>query len=399
MPSITILAPNYFPETNAGAKRVTRLAEQLAAAGWDVQVFTVLPHHPQNRIYEGFQELAGFTRVEKGVTVTRLRPWLVPKDSLAMRLLAETWACLKLTWRVLGSGARSDVYLASSPYMFLGPAGLLIARLRKRPFVWDVRDLTWLYPRASGKRTFGLDKPLEALMRWTARASTALTTATEGLFTYFGERPQLGMPVPNGASAEVLEALAPVEGAGIPPGPPRAVYIGLFGYNHGLATVLEAARRLPEVRFVFVGDGPDRPLLEQAATELENVEVLGFKPFDELVEVYRSATVLVSHVRKNPIFEWTQPAKLWEYMATGRPVVHAGEGEVIDILEAERIAVTVPPEDPEALAAAIQVVVSDPRLGAELGARGREYVEAKRNSATIFAAMEELLETVAGRRA
>lgn len=398
MPSITIIAPNYFPETNAGAKRITRLAEHLVRTGWEVTVYTVLPHHPQNRIYVGYEDLANSTRVEKGVTVTRVRPWLVAKDNLVMRLIAESLATLKLAARILGNGQFSDLYFVSSPYMFLGPAGLFISKLRRKPFVWDVRDLTWLYPRASGKRTFGLDRLLEALMRWTARSSDALTTATEGLFTYFRQRPELGKPIPNGVSVDVLDALEATARKGPPTGPSRAVYIGLFGYNHGLSTVVEAARLLPDVRFVFVGDGPDRPMLEEAAMALTNVEVHGFKPFDELIEFYDSATVLISHVRKNPIFEWTQPAKLWEYMASGRPVVHAGEGEVIGIIEAQNIAVTVPPEDAPALASAVESLVSDLESAKAIGARGRKYSEVERNSAVIFGEMDALLRTVSGPR-
>lgn len=399
MPSITILAPNYYPESNAGSKRVTRLAEHLAVAGWEVEVYTMLPHHPQNRIYEGYEGLAGAARVEKGVRITRMRPWIVAKDNLVLRLVAETMATIKLMGKILFSGRRSDVYWASSPYMFLGPAGLFLARLRGRPFVWDVRDLTWLYPRAAGKRTFGLDRILEAFMRWTARKSSALTTATDGLYHYFQRRPALGMPVPNGVSKDVLEALDPAK-LGPPPAKerPRAVYAGLFGYNHGIGTVVEAARLLSEVDFLFVGDGPDRPLVEQAARELPNVETRGYSPFEDLVRAYGSANVLVSHVRRSPIFEWTQPAKLWEYMASGRPVVHAGEGEVISILDEEGIALTVTPEDAEALAEAISRVVADPELATRLGSGGRRFVEAHRNTEKLMTEMEHLLRTVAEHR-
>src|SRR5690554_6100511 len=100
MPSVTILAPNYYPESNAGAKRITRLAEHLAATGWEVEVFTMLPHHPQNRVYEGYAGLGGSTTKEKGVQVTRIRPWIVAKDNLLLRLIAETMACVKLAWKI-----------------------------------------------------------------------------------------------------------------------------------------------------------------------------------------------------------------------------------------------------------------------------------------------------------
>lgn len=397
--SVTIITPHYRPETNAGAKRMTLWAEHLAAAGWDVHVLTLLPHYPGNAVYAGYEGAAGVESSENGVSVVRLRPWIVPRQDLLKRLAAETWLSAKLLLALLRLGPTSDVYLASSPFMFLGPAAIIAAKLRRRPFVWDVRDLTWLYPKAAGKRAYGLDIVLDSLMRWVARASDALTTATGGLYAYFVRRPHLGGVVPNGVSREVLAGLAPcVDTLPADGAPPRAVYIGLFGYNHGLASVVEAARLLPEVEFVFVGDGPERGILEAAGNELANVRLLDYRPFEELIEVYRSATVLVSHVRRDPIYRWTQPAKLWEYMASGRPVVHAGEGEVIEILDAEGIAVTVPPDDPVALAEAVRGLVDDPQRARELGLRGRAYVESRRSSETILAELETLLAEVVDAR-
>lgn len=400
---ITLITPNYFPETNAGAKRITRIAEHLASSGWAVNVITLLPHHPQNRVFTGFEKQGGVTRTEEGVSVTRLRPWIVPKGNLAVRLIAESVACIRMAAFELKRKERSDIYLASSPFMFLGPTGLLVSLLRGRPFIWDVRDLTWLYPRAAGKRTFGFDRLLERWMRSVARSSSALITATQGLFDYFEQRPSLGGPLPNGVSAEVLVSLDPgwsPENDEIEPrAAPRVVYAGLFGYNHDLMTVVEAARLLPRVDFLFVGDGPDRELLKNAAEGSNNVEFLPYLPFEALTGIYRSATVLVSHVRKNPIFKWTQPAKLWEYMASGKPVVHAGEGEVIRILQSNSIAVTVPPQDARALAEAIESVLQDPVAAAAMGARGREYVAANRNSEVILKELESLLKQVLATRA
>src|SRR5690606_37940882 len=180
---VVLLTPNYRPESNAASQRLTSLAEHLVRVGHQVTAVTLQPHYPQNLIYDGYELDSPHIADLEGVRVVRIRPWLVPKDNLLLRLLSEvafTLQALPHLWR-----APADVIVASSPYMFLGPAGLLVARLRRVRYVWDVRDLTWLYPKAAGKRTFGLDKALDLIMRFTAARADALTTATQGLFDYF----------------------------------------------------------------------------------------------------------------------------------------------------------------------------------------------------------------------
>lgn len=388
--SITLLVPNYPPESNSAAKRIAATAEHLARRGWRVRVVTLLPHYPQNRIYEGYDVPTPLVRREGGVEVVRLRPWIVPKDSLPLRLLSET----RFSLQALGWALRqpTDVLFASSPYMFLGPLGLLAARLRRAPFVWDVRDLTWLYPKAAGKRTYGLERVLAALMRFTARSSDALTTATQGLLEYFTARPARSRVIPNGVTDEVLAALEPTNpGARAPGSRPQVVYSGLFGYNQGLGTLVEAAKLLPEADVTLVGDGPEKGALVAQAAGASNVSFLPYQPFAELGRIYQQADVLVAHVRRDPVHRWAQPAKLWEYMASGRPVVHAGEGEAIEILEQNGVALTVPPEDPEALAAAVKWLLTHPDEAAAMARRARAFVEGERRRETLLAQLEALL--------
>ena len=392
MKRLVLLTPHYLPEEGAAAQRATAMAEYLAAHGWQVSVVTLQPHYPQNRIYDGYDTRSPDRREERSVTVTRLRPWIVPKSSLALRLLSETLFCLQALPHALRTPA--DVVLASSPYMFLGPAGLLVGRCKGAKFIWDVRDLTWLYPRAAGKKTFGLDKMLERQMLAVARHADGLTTATEGLLSYFVARPECAIVLPNGVSDKRFDVLSGLP----PPDPacPRVLYAGLFGYNHGLSTLIEAANRLPDIPFTLAGDGPEGDALRRqaAALGLENVTFTGYLSGARLLEEYRRATLLVSHVRKNPLFEWTQPAKLWEYMATGRPVIHAGEGEVVWIIQEHDIALTVPPEDPDALAASIRTLLCDPARSATLGARGQAFVAAHRKRGSILERLSTLLDAV-----
>ena len=86
---VALLTPNYRPESNAASQRLTSLAEHLARSGHHVTVVTLQPHYPQNRIYAGFDTRSPAVADVEGVRVVRIRPWLVPKGNLLLRLLSE----------------------------------------------------------------------------------------------------------------------------------------------------------------------------------------------------------------------------------------------------------------------------------------------------------------------
>lgn len=396
MSSITIVVPHFAPESNAGAKRITALADFLVTRGWNVVVVTQLPHQPQNKIYAGYDVVTPHVTETGGLKVIRLKPWIVSKQSLVLRLLSEFVFTLRAFPHLLRG--RTDVILASSPYMFLGPLAYLVALLRSKPFAWDVRDLTWQYPRATGKRTFGLDLILAQAMKFTGRRAHLLTATTQGQLDYFGRVRGATRVVPNGVTRQIFDALSQLP-APFAPGRPRAQvgYVGLFGFNHATTKIVEAARQLPDIDFVFVGDGPDRGVLEDAANELANVTVKPYMAFSELVGVYENSDVLVSQFRRSPVFKWVQAAKVWEYLATGRPVIHAGEGETADVLVENSIGVAVEPENPAALATAIQRLIADPLAAREMGERGREFVRASRIREDTFESVDsDLRALVAG---
>ena len=392
---LCFISSHYFPETGAGAKRATATAEYLAQQGWHVTVITLLPNYPQGKIYDGYDRASRDKTLENGVTVVRLRPWLAPKTNLVWRLAAETLFAYQAVLQVLNYP--TNILLASSPYMFLGPAGLLAGRLKRAKFVWEVRDLTWQYPAATGRRTLGLDKLLARLMRFTAGHADALVTATEGQLPYFVRRPALASTITNGMTDTSFDLLAGIDASiAFTRSQVSVLYAGLIGYNQALSTLIDCAKLCPELQFTLVGDGPALPDLafQVADNGLSNVSFTGYVSFATLKEAYRNADILVSHIKQDPVFELAQPSKLWEYMATARPVVHASKDEAALIIDREEIGITVPPENSEALAEALRALISDPDQARALGKKGRAFVKENRLRSQLLTDYETLLEAV-----
>lgn len=374
---LILLTFSFFPETTALAKRATETARYLRKKGWEVTVITHAPNYPQGVVYQGYGERSVDRRTEEGVDVIRLRPWLVSLTNLPMRLAAESWFSLRSLWRTLR--VDGDIILATSPYMFLGPAGRIAGWLSHRPFVWEVRDLTWRYASAAGKRTFGMDRVFEALMLWTGKRADAMVTTTAGQLAYFADlarAPKRTQVVPNGVSqghVDRVERLRTTPPAG---GEKRVVYAGLLGFAQGLATIVESASLVPEAEFYLVGDGAQREGLERMAREqhIPNVHFVGYVGAEEVIGYYQSASVLVAHLRSDPVFEVTQPSKIWEYMVNGRPVVYGGAGEAARAVAASGGGLVVPPDDPGAMARAIRQLLNNPEEAASMGEKGRAYV-------------------------
>lgn len=391
------LSAHFEPESNAGAKRISALAKFLVSAGWQVTVVTQLPHHPQNVIYEGWADTVNRAESLGSMRVIRLRPWLVDKDNLFLRLLSEIYFVARGLRFLLKE--KPAVYITSIPYMFAAQGTLFAARLRRAAFVLDVRDLTWQYPKAAGKRTFGLDRVLDWIMQATARRADLVMATTRGQLRHFKGLQEGSLFLPNGVTEDVFNRLAALP-APFDPARKRlkVVYVGLFGFNHNLMTILEAARLTPSTDFILVGDGPDRERLEKSAARLPNVEILSYRPFDELVGIYADADILVSHFRKSPVFKIVQSAKVWEYMATKRPVIHATEGESVELMTRECIGLAIEPDNPQAMSAAIGKLADDPDEARRMAARALEFVREERIREKLFRKLEAALREITERR-
>src|SRR5690554_4175068 len=133
---LTILTANFAPESNAAARRLSAATAHFAASGWDITVITLLPHHPENRIHESFKGVWRSVAHTDNVRVIRFAPILVSPHRLGLRLVSEMIFTTKAAVQSLST--RPNVILSTSPYMFLGPIGLLVARLLRIPFAWDV---------------------------------------------------------------------------------------------------------------------------------------------------------------------------------------------------------------------------------------------------------------------
>jgi colanic acid biosynthesis glycosyl transferase WcaI len=394
---LLLLTQFFPPETGAGANRIGPMARALSK-DYEVLVVALRPSYPSPREYQGVPLKPHDAQYP--YAVKRTFSFSPHRGSLLLRSLREQLMALRLALRTLPEPV--DILVTSSPSMFLGPVGLAVARSKNAKFVWDVRDITWGYARdvAGSSPVMTLaTRILEKYILYALRRADLVIGASRGItqtLVECGVEPGRTTTVLNGISTELLEAIVRTSGR-VENRRPVVAYAGLIGYNQNLGVLLEVARLLPDVEFVLAGDGPELPLLKRRAEELalDNISFSGYLNREGLLELYRRSDALIAHVRSSPTIDATMvPVKLFEYMATGKPIVYAGKGAAAELLRGIGCAVTAAPGNPEAIGAAIAELLQDPERMRVLGLRGKTLVRSEFRRDRL---MEELLRAMKAR--
>jgi glycosyltransferase involved in cell wall biosynthesis len=179
-----------------------------------------------------------------------------------------------------------------------------------------------------------------------------------------------------------------------------------MGLKQGLEQVVVAARAAvlsaPQVRFILLGEGSQRAALESASKDLPSVQFLPTQSADDYAQALMAADVLLLSERGTSV-DMSLPSKLTAYCAAGRPIVAAVREGGATWTEVERIGagLLVPAGDPTALLAALARLAGDPKMAAELGARGLDHAQGRYSEEDAFARVDDLVSRLltSGRRA
>jgi glycosyltransferase involved in cell wall biosynthesis len=391
---------HYFvPEPAAPAARVHEFARAWARAHHSVTVLTTFPNHPVGRIPPDYAGRLWSTEYLDGIRVLRCWLYAVPNRGVGRRGLDHLSFMLTAFLFGLPRLGNVDVVIASSPTLFSALSAWLMARFKRIPFVLEVRDL---WPEAIVD--LGLMRPgagvrmLQALARFLYRNADRVVVVTDAFADRLAAQ---GVPrsklavIPNGADIHFF-APSPNGRAADRDGQFVVTYVGSHGLSHGLGAVLDAAARQPDVTFVLVGDGADRDRLvaERDRRHLSNVVMRPSVPRAEVPALYAAADAAVVPLRDVPVFETFVPSKLFEVLSAGKPVIGAVRGEARDILTRSGGALVVDPERGDQLADAVERLRRDSALRAELGRRGRAFVEHYYDRDALAARYLELLQGV-----
>ena len=280
-----------------------------------------------------------------------------------------------------------DVVMGTSPPIFQAVSAWLIAGLRRRPFLLEIRDLWPDFVIDMGLLNNSLlirgSRWLEKLLY--ARAAHLLVNSpayVEYLITKGVPAGKITL-LPNGVDPSMFDPTS--DGDGIRKrlkleGKFVVVYAGAIGLANDLDLLLQAAEELKtdaNICFLIVGDGKERKRLEAEADSrgLENLMFAGAQPKREMRRFLASADACVAVLQNIPMFRMTYPNKVFDYMAAGRPVVLAIDGVIREVVEEARAGVCSSPGDAKALAQSVRFLASHREEREAMSRNGRSFVE------------------------
>lgn len=406
-----LLVHQYFLRPgDGGGSRFNEFARMWSEAGHEVTVLAGQVHYGSGRRYPDCRGRWIVRERAGDVTVVRV---YTPGTYHAGRF-GRMWTFLaytiSATAAVLRRLRRSDVVIATSPPLVTAVQAIVASRLGT-PTVFEVRDL---WPESAV--TMGMLAPdgwltrllyrLEALVYRSVDRIVVLTPAFRDDIVDRGLAHEEEIAtIPNGAD---LEWFAP--GPSDPELRRRlgwddkfvALYAGAHGPANHLIQWVEAGERLKgreDIVLAAVGDGPEREILvaETRRRGLENVQFLGPVPKADMPALLRAADVGAAVLKRVDTFKTVYPNKIFDTMASGRPVLCVVDGIarrlVVDEAEA---GVYAEPEHPDAIARAIVDLADDPGRRRRLGEAGRSYVVEHFSREALSRSYLEILEEIVG---
>jgi len=321
------------------------------------------------------------------------------------RRVASMTAFGLITFRHLLRVRKDDrtVIIGSSPHLFAAFGGWAAAKLRRIPFVFEVRDL-WpeSYSEVSGRDTGPEVTVLRLLADLLYKRSDAIVVLADSNVDRICER---GIPrsritlVPNGVDLSGFENTA--EGVDLAqPGVFTFVYAGAHGPANDLGTVVDAAAELnrrgrDDIGVVLLGDGSTKDGLVKRAADLglTNIRFVDPVPKSGIAATLRTADAGLMILAPVDLFSYgVSPNKLFDYMGAGLPVLANVPGLVADVIARAEVGATVTGGDPVALADGMEAMADEPP--ADAAENGDRFIRAHYDRRKLAQKIEQLLESL-----
>ena len=385
-PKVLVVGQHFWPE----GFRINDICDYFVDNGLDVEVLCGLPNYPQGQFYPGYSFRGPFREVHKGIKIYRA-PEIPRGDNSSLRIFLNyvsfpVGSLLHLPRLLFGNYDKVFLYQLSPVMMSI--TGILISRIRGIESTMYVLDL-WpenLFSVLHVKNKL-FRRLAEKISHWHYRQPDKIVVLSEQMRAKI--KGITGLPddriavVPQACESlyeeEIYEpGLAKHLGEGF-----KVVFTGNISPAQSFETIVDAAEELnheglTDIVWVIVGDGMSRSELEQevARRGLEGVfRFEGHHPVSDIPKYTTLADVLVGCLVKSDLLEATIPAKVMSYIASGRPLALAMDGEVRTLVEDEaKCGFVGPAADAAALAANIRTLYRmSPQERKGLGESGKAY--------------------------
>lgn len=407
MPSVLILTQYYPPETGAPQNRLSSLGKHLQLLGMEVAVLTAMPNYPAMKIQEGYKRKWYVCEEKDNIVIHRSWIFVRKSNSIILRLLNYFSFVFSAMITGLFKVKKYDIVICESPPLFLGITALVIKLFRRSKLVFNVSDL---WPESAEK--LGLVKNklfLKAaylLEAFIYKHAALVSGQTQGIMKSINDRfPDVKtFWLPNGTDANQYNTNNIAHNwrsiNGYDADDFIVLYAGILGHAQALEVILNAAVLLKEenkIKFVLVGDGPQKEYLYRLkeSLQLTNVSFFPNQPQQQMPQIIYAADTAIVPLKNIPLFKGAIPSKIFESLALGKPILLGVDGEARYLfIDEGKCGLYFTPENEQELAANIVKLKNDKILCKELGNNGIVYVNDKFDRKKIAAAFYNQLSAI-----
>ncbi len=392
---ILFITDNFPPETNAPASRTYENSLEWIRLGHQVTVITCAPNFPRGTVFWGYKNKIWQTEFVNGIKVIRVWTYITANQGFVKRSL-DYISFMFSSFFASFFIKNIDVIIGTSPQFFTVVSAYLTSLVKRRPWVFELRDIWPESIKAVGAlKNSWIIKVLEKVELFLYQKSNKVIAVTESFKENLIARGVDANKISVITNGVDIDNFFPLEKD------PYLLekfnlskkfvfgYIGTHGMAHALSTIIEAAQKIQNsplmnrVAFLFIGDGAEKKyLIESVNTKnLRNVIFIDSVQKDEVQKFWSLLDVSIIHLKKTSLFKTVIPSKLFECMGMGLPVLHGVEGESAEIVKHFDMGMTFEPESIDDLFIKISLLVSSPKMLIKFKAnslKASEYFERKR---------------------
>jgi glycosyltransferase involved in cell wall biosynthesis len=284
---------------------------------------------------------------------------------------------------------KPDVFIVTSPSIFVGISAIIVSKLKNTPFIFEVRDL---WPESAVATGVLNNKFLLNVLYWLEYRLYKYSKKIVVLTPAFKENIEFRFPefigkieiITNGADFSIMSkeynGLELREKLGWKD-KKVFTYLGAHGVANDLIQIIEAANAFKEnkqIHFVLIGDGMQKKLLKDKALEyqLSNIEFIDSVSKNEVVNYINASDVCMAILKKTDTFKTVYPNKVFDYMSCKKPVFVTIDGITRELVETSNCGLYSEPENLDDFKVAIEkfINMNDAELNS-LGENGFEYVK------------------------
>lgn len=384
---ILFLTDNFYPETNAPAKRTFEHCKEWNKQGHSITIITGVPNFPKGKVFHGYKNKIYQSENINNLKVKRVWTFISTNEGFFLRIL--DYISFMISSLFCGFFInRHDIIIATSPQFFTLISGYLISIIKRTPLVLEIRDL-WpesiVSVGAMSDKSMVI-KVLKKISLFLYKKSDLIICVTKSFkkdLISRGVNHKKIKVVENGfdltknlkPSLSIKEVEKKFK---ISQNKFYVSFIGTIGMAHGLEIVLNAAFKVNDnVEFLIIGEGAKKTFLinEVKKRKIKNIKFIDNLNWQEIVNINQLINIHLVHLKKDDEFKKVIPSKIFESMALKKPIIMGVDGESREIVNNAGCAFNIEPENFNELVNIINTARTDHTSLESMGENGYNFLK------------------------